>query len=356
VPVADWFAPSAVRVKLTVEETTPESASEQFQVSVTSVLFQPFAFAGVRLANVITGEVRSILIPVFEIAGLVFPALSVQVPDGEDCPAPSVFTTTGAAQVSRPERLSVPVNVIVTLPLFQLFPFGRGSALATTAGGVLSILIVTEALRGRPAAFVAEHVRIVPDVSVVRLVDVHPVEDVIPDSGSVTLQLTDTSELFQPLRFGEGVIVGTITGGVVSNLVMTSERLPIPSILTASNAAGFKPSIESTVGAICLVETVTVPPTATGAHAGYDTNSGTWVSFSPKPPCSAFVGGEGNGRGSKLTPSFMTTTISGVAGSMVGSGNGQPVPKDKILVQYGWKPGSVDVDSAVTAVVVSACT
>jgi len=69
---------------LTVEETTPERASVQFQFSVTAVLFQPFAFAGVRPANVITGEVRSILIPVFETAALVFPALSVQVPEGED--------------------------------------------------------------------------------------------------------------------------------------------------------------------------------------------------------------------------------------------------------------------------------
>jgi hypothetical protein len=255
-----------------------------------------------------------------------------------------------------PERLSVPVNVTVTLPLFQLFAFGSGSALAIAAGGVMSILIVTETVRGRPAAFVAEHVRTVPDVSVVRLVVVHPVEDEIPDSGSVTLQLTDTAELFQPLTFGEGVTVGTITGGVVSNLVMTSGRLAIPSILTASNAAGFKPSMESTVGAICLVATFKGPLTDTGAQVGYDTNSGTWVSFSPKPPCSANVAGEGNGWGSKLTPSFMTTTISGEAGSTVGSGKGKPDPNDKMLVQNGWNRKSTELVSVPTARVVSACT
>src|SRR5205807_6343388 len=141
-------------------------------------------------------------------------------PEGEDWPAPSVFTTTGAVHVSMPERLSVPVNMTVTLPLFQLFAFGNGSALATAEGGVMSILIVAKTVRGKPAAFVAEHVRTVPDVSAVRLVVVHPAEDEIPDSGSVTLQLTDTAELFQPLMFGVGVIVGPITGAVVSNLVM----------------------------------------------------------------------------------------------------------------------------------------
>ena len=276
-PVADWFIPSAVKVTLTVEETTPERASVQFQFRVTALLFQPFAFAGVLPANVITGAVRS-------------------------------------------------------------------------------ILVVIEAVLGRPAAFVAEHVRTVPDVSVVRLVVVHPVEDEIPDSGSVTLQLRDTAELFQPLTFGEGVTVGTITGAVVSNRVMTSGRLAIPSILTASNAAGFKPSMESTVGAICLVATFKGPLTDTGAQVGYDTNSGTWVSFSPKPPCSANVAGEGNGWGSKLTPSFMTTTISGEAGSTVGSGKGKPDPNDKMLVQNGWNRASAELVSVLTARVVSACT
>src|SRR4030095_12312177 len=153
----------------------------------------------------------------------VFPARSVAVqvvlvfPIGNKLPEDGLQITTGDGssasdtvtlkETEAPERLlSSPATLAGTI----------------STGAVLSILIVTEALRGRPAAFVAEHVRTVPAVSVVRLVVVHPVEDESPNSGSVAVQLTDPGELFQPVTFGEGVTVGTITGAVVSNLVMTS--------------------------------------------------------------------------------------------------------------------------------------
>jgi hypothetical protein len=45
VPVADWFDPSVVIDWLVGELTAPDVASEQFQLNVTLVLFQPLAFA-----------------------------------------------------------------------------------------------------------------------------------------------------------------------------------------------------------------------------------------------------------------------------------------------------------------------
>jgi hypothetical protein len=44
----------------------------------------------------------------------------------------------------------------------------------------------------------------------------HPDEEVMPESGSDTDQLTLTLTLFQPFVLGPGVTVGTITGAVVS--------------------------------------------------------------------------------------------------------------------------------------------
>src|SRR5215467_10086057 len=83
------------------------------------------------------------------------------------------------------------------------------------SGGVLSILTVTEVDVDRPAPFVAEQVSVTPVVSAVSVVDVQPDEDAIPDSGSVTFQVTPTLLLYQPLLPNVPVICGVIMGGVV---------------------------------------------------------------------------------------------------------------------------------------------
>jgi hypothetical protein len=44
----------------------------------------------------------------------------------------------------------------------------------------------------------------------------HPLLDAMPDSGSLTFQLTVTSLIYQPLLPGVPDIIGCITGGVVS--------------------------------------------------------------------------------------------------------------------------------------------
>jgi hypothetical protein len=86
-----------------------------------------------------------------------------------------------------------------------------------TTGGVLSILIVIDTDCDKPAPLTAVQVTIVPVVSALRVIAEHPVVDAIPDSASLTVQLTVTS-LRNQLLMPEGpVAVGETIGGVVSD-------------------------------------------------------------------------------------------------------------------------------------------
>src|SRR5947209_6651004 len=78
-----WLAPSPLSSLLVGQEATPEPSlpsaslgSEQVKSTVTSVRYQP-AELGVAVGPpVITGPVRSILMPVTDAGALVLPALS----------------------------------------------------------------------------------------------------------------------------------------------------------------------------------------------------------------------------------------------------------------------------------------
>src|SRR5439155_21318610 len=98
--------------------TTPESESEAVNATATLVLFQPAALAaGVAAPNTSVGGVLSILMPDAVAALLTFPALSLQVPDA-DWPAASAVRDAAPVQLAIPDKLSVPVNVMVTFVLF----------------------------------------------------------------------------------------------------------------------------------------------------------------------------------------------------------------------------------------------
>src|SRR5438093_2031545 len=128
--MADWTAPVSAQVKETV----------------TSLLFQPLAFAsGLRLP-LITGAVLSILIPPTVAGEAALPALSVHVPVlVNDCPLPSALMVPPATvSVARPdctEPESAQVKEAVTSVLFQLLAFASGLRLPLTTGAVLSILM-----------------------------------------------------------------------------------------------------------------------------------------------------------------------------------------------------------------------
>ena len=71
-------------------------------------------------------------------------------------------------------------------------------------GAVLSSFTVTFC-EFVPPALVAEHVTNCPVVSVVTFVVPHPVLEEIVDSESVTVQVTETSELLKPYALGVGL-------------------------------------------------------------------------------------------------------------------------------------------------------
>src|SRR5262249_22306805 len=72
-----------------------------------------------------------------------------------------------------------------------------------------------------PALLVAEQVRVAPLMSVLVVVVPHPEEVEMPVSGSLTLQLTVTSLVYQPLEpLGlAGVTVGVMTCAVLSQSI-----------------------------------------------------------------------------------------------------------------------------------------
>jgi hypothetical protein len=84
-------------------------------------------------------------------------------------------------------------------------------------GAEMSIFTSTEAELDRPAPLVAEQVTVVPVVTAPMEVGPQLTDEAMPDSGSLTSQVTVTGMLlFQPAPLGAGLTVGMIKGGVVS--------------------------------------------------------------------------------------------------------------------------------------------
>src|SRR6266581_8929254 len=139
VPEATWFSPSLLIVTGGAQLSTPDPASEQVKLTVTSVLFQPLAFASGERVAVMMGPDLSMW--TVTLVDAWFPARSTAVP--ETVCVPSAITVTGSGQVATCERLSAHENVTVTSLLFQPLALGGGTAVAAIVGGVLSMLTVT---------------------------------------------------------------------------------------------------------------------------------------------------------------------------------------------------------------------
>ncbi len=71
------------------------------------------------------------------------PALSTQVPV-DDSFCPSAARMEGLEAESTPDKVSLQVKLIVTLPLFHPAEFGEGDALPTMVGVVRSMLILLD--------------------------------------------------------------------------------------------------------------------------------------------------------------------------------------------------------------------
>ena len=136
--------------------------------------------------------------------------------------APSVEIVWLTDALAGPEGASVQDQLTFTSLLFQPLTFGAGVLLTNVIPGfVLSILIVTETELESPTLFVAEQVRVLPVVPEVKLDGVQPVEVLMPDSPSVTVQLTVTLLVYQPFDPAAPEMDGVITGAVLSKMVVS---------------------------------------------------------------------------------------------------------------------------------------
>ena len=118
-------------------------------------------------------------------------------------------------QETIPDIASEHAKETVTAALFQPSAFGAGVALPPIVGAVASLFMVTD-WELDPPALVAAHVSVVPAVLVLIVVGTQPLEDVIADSASVTVQLTVTSLVYHPLFPRVPATFGVIIGEVVS--------------------------------------------------------------------------------------------------------------------------------------------
>src|SRR6266511_855721 len=84
---------------------------------------------------------------------------------------------------------------------------------ALTTGPLVSILTTTLVEVLSPTPLVAAQVRVVPTVSAVSVVPSQPVDEVIGDSGSATVQLTTTWLVYQPCWPAVPAIGGSSGGG-----------------------------------------------------------------------------------------------------------------------------------------------
>src|SRR3989454_8573510 len=135
VPFTDDPSVASVKGLDSTVDITPERLSAGEKRRDTLVLFQPAALGGgFGAAKPTVGGVLSILMPLIRAGVLTFPALSRQVPNA-DCPAPSPSNVIAPVHESMPDKLSVPLKLIVTFVLFQPLTLGTGEAVAGAGGG-----------------------------------------------------------------------------------------------------------------------------------------------------------------------------------------------------------------------------
>src|SRR5439155_40419 len=108
VPVTTWPAPSVLTVMGSGHRAMPLPPSVHVKLTLTSLLFQPAAFADGLTTALIVGRLLSMLSVTDTVAWL--PALSTAVPL-TTCPAPSVLTVTGSGHRAIPLTASLLVKL-----------------------------------------------------------------------------------------------------------------------------------------------------------------------------------------------------------------------------------------------------
>ncbi len=144
--------------------STPEPASDQFQVTVTSALFQPPTLGAGEALGAAAGAVRSMLIPVTVVDALL-PALSTTVPV-TDWPAPSFARVTGPVHDATPDALSAQLKETVTSALFQPLAFAAGAREPTIVGAMVSRTVTGNSAVPLVAAVAVQTTAVVPSGNV----------------------------------------------------------------------------------------------------------------------------------------------------------------------------------------------
>src|SRR5919109_2100250 len=183
-----------------------------WKVTVTAWLCQPFASGG-RAVPVAPGAVASYLSGTD--AGVVFPALSLQVPLTVVAAVSGPAYVAVGEQDSSPDVSSVPAKPTLSAWLYQPFASAARDGVAVADGAVLSILNVFETVV-TPPSLSAVHVSCVPVVLAVSVTVLQPFVERMIDSGSTTDQLTVTLLVYQPPLPSVPETTGVTTGGVGS--------------------------------------------------------------------------------------------------------------------------------------------
>src|SRR2546428_641858 len=226
-------APSVVTVTGAGQRATPLVASAHVKVTVAFPLFHPAPFAAGVTATSTTGGVLSMLSVTDAVGWL--PATSTAVPL-TTCPAPSAVTVTGSGQLAILLVASPHVKLTRTSVLFQPAAFAGGLTTALTAGGVLSMLSVTEALDWFPAMSTAVPLTTCLAPSAVTVTGSG--QRAILLVASVHVKLTRTSVLFQPAAFAGGLTDAVMTGGSWSSLRIRSV-IPQPGPARSATVSEF---------------------------------------------------------------------------------------------------------------------
>ena len=233
VPVTTWPAPSVLTVMGSGHRAMPLPPSVHVKLTLTSLLFQPAAFADGLTTALIVGRLLSMLSVTDTVAWL--PALSTAVPL-TTCPALSVLTVTGSGHRAIPLTASLHVKLTRTSVLFQPAAFGSGLTTVLTLGRLLSMLSVTDALAWFPATSTAVPLTTCPAPSVLTVTGSG--HRAIPLRASVHVKLTCTSALLQPAALGAGLTDALMTGGVSSTPTMR-RLIPQPGLARNSTVKRF---------------------------------------------------------------------------------------------------------------------
>jgi hypothetical protein len=180
---------------------------------------------------------------------------------------------------------------LVTVPL--------GPPVIVVSGAPRSILTVTERCLLSPAPFVAAHVTVVPAVSAVSVVAPQPLDVAISETGSETVQVTETSPVYQPLAPSFPLTDGVTSGGLESYLsvVVADVESPAPLVQAPLTTEDF----------------VSGPPYATGAvhpeipETGSTPENATVTGWVYQPLCAGFEVGSAVTEGPVV--STLTTTL-----------------------------------------------